>query len=123
MSDSNDKFVTIVGKSRPPKVHGTMYQIRLEVMLSRDAGRVNMARILTEVVKRKFCHYGSQWERVRRTSGSRNSRVGEDPEDGSGVLHGEQTPHDGHQIHDQHQLAGTTKKLSSASPLTIYPWH
>ena len=52
MSDSNDEFVTIVGKSRTPKAHGTMYQIRMEVMLSRESRRINMAGILTEVVKR-----------------------------------------------------------------------
>jgi hypothetical protein len=52
MSDSNDEFVTIVGKSRTPKVHGTVYQIRMEVMLSSESGRINMARILTKVVKR-----------------------------------------------------------------------
>jgi hypothetical protein len=51
MSDSNDEFVTIVGKSRTPKVHGTVYQISMEVMLSPESGRINMAGILTEVVK------------------------------------------------------------------------
>jgi hypothetical protein len=52
MSDSNDEFVTIVGKSCPTKDHGTVYQIRMEVMLSRESRRVNMAGILTDMVKR-----------------------------------------------------------------------
>lgn len=52
MSDSNTEFITVTGKARPSQDHGTKHQIRLEITLSAESGKINVAGIVSEVVKR-----------------------------------------------------------------------
>ncbi len=52
MSDSNTEFITVTSKARPPPDHGTKHQIRMEITLSAESGKINVAGIVAEVVKR-----------------------------------------------------------------------
>ena len=52
MSDSNTEFITVTGKARPSQDHGTKHQIRLEITLAAESGKINVAGIVSEVVKR-----------------------------------------------------------------------
>ena len=52
MSDSNNDFVTVTSKAKPSQDHGTKHQIRMEITLAAESGKVNIAGIVSEVVKR-----------------------------------------------------------------------
>jgi hypothetical protein len=52
MSDSNNDFVTVTAKAKPVRDYGNKQQVRMELMLSPDSKRVNIAGILTELVAR-----------------------------------------------------------------------
>jgi hypothetical protein len=52
MSDSNNGFITVPGTAQPPKDHGMKHQIRMEMTLAAEAGRVNVAKVVAEVVSR-----------------------------------------------------------------------
>jgi hypothetical protein len=52
MSDSNNDFVTVSAKANPIRDYGTKQQVRMELMLSSESKRVNIAGVLTEFVKR-----------------------------------------------------------------------
>ena len=52
MSDSNNDFVTVSAKANPIRDYGQKQQVRMELMLSSESKRVNIAGVLTEFVKR-----------------------------------------------------------------------
>jgi hypothetical protein len=52
MSDSNTDFVTVTDKAKPSQDHGTKHQIRMEITLAAESGKVNIAGIVSKVVKR-----------------------------------------------------------------------
>jgi hypothetical protein len=52
MSDSNDEFTTVTTKTRPSRDDSPKQQVRMEVMLDPEAGRVNIAGVLLELIKR-----------------------------------------------------------------------
>jgi hypothetical protein len=52
MSDSNDEFTPVTAKTKPSRDYGSKQQVRMEIMLDPEAGRVNIAGVLSELVKR-----------------------------------------------------------------------
>ena len=52
MSDSNNDFVTVSAKANTIRDYGQKQQVRMDLMLSSESKRVNIAGVFTELVKR-----------------------------------------------------------------------